>query len=530
MRYLVTAEEMRRYDANTIETLGIPGMVLMERAALAARDTVLRLQKERLQVDCSGAGITALILTGMGNNGGDGLALARLLAEKNITVTVWCVGDEAKASAQWKQQRHILKHYEVRFVSEPKAGEYTVLVDALFGVGLSREVTGIYAEAIEHFNSLKGYRLALDVPSGLCSDTGKVLGCAVKADRTITFGFGKRGLYLYPGCSYAGEIEVADIGISANSFLKDPPGMVCLDKTEDITRWMPARDSAGNKGSFGKVLLVAGSKGMAGAAVLSARAAYRVGAGMVKVLTDESNRVILQESVPEALYGTYADLEEGLGWADVIAVGPGLGKSEGAYHVLERVIAGSDKPLIIDADGLNLLAEHLELQRLLADATGLRAGGMHTELYTQRQVILTPHVGELARLTGLSVGQLKERLWEHGMALAGKLHVIVVAKDARTFTCAVDRPVCMNIYGNSGMATAGSGDVLTGILAGLWAQSGEAGDGFHTACLGVHIHAGAGDLAAAARGEHGCMAGDMAEAAGTVIKDAVDTAIKESVG
>lgn len=519
MRYLVTAEEMRHYDANTIERIKIPGMVLMERAALSARDTVLGIQREKLQSGGCDGTFTVLIMAGMGNNGGDGLALARLLAEAGLCVTIWCVGDEEKASAQWKQQRHILEHYRVSFVQEPVSDKYSVLVDALFGVGLSREVTGIYAKAVERFNRTEGFRLALDVPSGICSDTGRVLGCAVRADRTLTFGFGKRGLYLYPGCRYAGEVQVADIGISKNSFFGEIPGMFCLEKREDIRKGMPVRRGDGNKGTFGKVLLVAGSAGMAGAAVLSAKAAYRTGVGMVKVLTDESNRVILQETVPEALYGTYENLEESLGWADVIAVGPGLGRSPEAYRILERVIAGCRKALLIDADGLNLLAEHTRLQEMLAESTG--AGN--------RQVILTPHVGELARLTGLSIEQLKDNLWEHGMALAEKLHVTVAAKDARTFVCGTARPVCMNIYGNSGMATAGSGDVLAGIIAGLWAQSRGCADGFETACLGVCIHAAAGDLAAAKKGEYGCTAGDMAKEVAAVIKEAFETSEKENI-
>lgn len=509
MRYLVTAEEMRRYDANTIEKIKIPGMVLMERAALAARDAVL----ERL-----GKRGSVLILAGTGNNGGDGLALARLLSEAGVPVTVWCVGEEAKASAQWRQQRHILEHYEVRLVSAPDADAYTVAVDALFGVGLSREVAGAFAEAVKRFNALEGYKLALDVPSGICSDTGRVLGCAVRADETVTFGFAKRGLYVYPGCTFAGKVRVAGIGITEKSFCGERPGMFCLDGGEDVRSRIPVRQGAGNKGTFGKVLLIAGSFGMAGAAVLSARAAYRVGAGMVKVLTDERNRVILQEAVPEALYGTYDDLEESMAWADVIAVGPGLGRSKEAYRVLERVIAKSEKPLLIDADGLNLLAEHAELQRLLADAAASPQKAVREGCGEGRQVILTPHVGELTRLTGLPAAQLKEKLWEHGMSVAERLHVTLVAKDARTYTCAENRPVCMNLCGNSGMATAGSGDVLAGILAGIWAQSGGREDGFRTACLGVHIHAAAGDLVAAGKGEYGCMAGDMAEAAAGVMR------------
>ena len=517
MRYLVTAEEMRRYDTNTIERIGIPGMVLMERAALAARDMVL----EVLDGALSGGGRQTpevLVLVGVGNNGGDGLALARLLAEKGCSVTVWCVGDKSKASEQWTRQRHIIEYYGVRFCDTPVSEAYAILIDALFGVGLSREVTGEYAEAIRRFNSLKGYKLALDMPSGICSDTGSVLGCAVHADATITFGFGKRGLYLYPGCECAGTVQVADIGITERAFFDEMPKMFCLDAPEEALGLLPVRQGAGNKATFGKVLFIAGSDGMAGAAVLGARAAYRSGAGMVKVLTDERNRVILQETVPEALYGSYAEdreLEESFTWADVIVVGPGLGKAERARHCLKAAMEKSVKPLVIDADGLNLLAEERDLQELLA--------------VQRREVILTPHVGELSRLAGLSVAQLKEGLWQHAAALAERLHAVIVAKDARTFVCEAGKPVCMNIHGNSGMATAGSGDVLAGIIAGLWAQmavrdrqmavQGEYSEtAFWAACAGVRLHAAAGDAAAAKKGEYGCMAGDIAEAAAEVVQ------------
>lgn len=515
MRYLVTAEEMRRYDSNTTETIGIPGMTLMERAALAARDAVLETApgNGRLRV---------LILAGMGNNGGDGLALARLLEEAGAEASVWCVGKETGASAQWKLQRHILNHYRVSLGTGLPTGQFDVLVDALFGVGLSREVSGEYAEAVEIFNGLHGRRISLDVPSGICSDTGRVMGCAVKADTTVTFGFAKRGLYLYPGCDYAGEVRVADIGIGTRSFMNDPPGMFCMDPREDLRVGLPPRQAGGNKGTFGKVLMIAGSAGMAGAAVLSARGAYRAGAGMVKILTPEENRIIVQQAVPEALYGTADSLEESLEWADVVAVGPGLGKSGEAYRTLERAIAYGRKPLIVDADGLNLLAEHEELSRLLADSVRKSAAiGSWPE---QRQAILTPHVGELSRLTGLPLSRLKERLWDHASELSEKLGAVVVAKDARTFVCAKGQPICVNLSGNSGMATAGSGDVLTGILAGLWAQNRASEDGyaeaFRTACTGVLLHGAAGDAAAAGRSEYGCMAGDIADAAAAVIRGA----------
>lgn len=489
MKYLVTSEEMKTYDNNTIDKIGIPGVVLMERAALAVL-TQIEKYYSKAQKDARKTRI--LVLAGMGNNGADGLALARLLAEKEYSVDVRCVGGEEKASALWKQQREILRNYPVKIGTKIQDVEYTILVDALFGVGLSRAVEGEYADAIAAFNQKQGYKIAVDVPSGLDTDTGKVLGCVVKADLTVTFGFCKRGLVLYPGCECAGEVVTADIGITRQSFFEESPKMFCYD--ENVKALMPVRAENGNKGTFGKVLLVAGSENMAGAAIMAARAAYRAGAGMVKVITPSENRVIIQEAIPEALLGKEEELEESLRWADVVAVGPGIGKSEEAKKCLNDIISKSELPILIDADGLNLLAEDGKLQQLLAEKTG--------------DVILTPHVGELARLTGKTVSDVKEKLLFYATELSKRLQAIVVAKDARTFVCKEHQPVCVNIRGNSGMATAGSGDVLAGIIAALLAQGMCA---YEASCVGVYLHACAGDLAAEVLGEHGVMAGDIVE-------------------
>ena len=266
-------------------------------------------------------------------------------------------------------------------------------------------------------------------------------------------------------------------------------------KEQTPANLLPERKKDGNKGTFGKVLLVAGSLNMAGAALLAAKAAYRTGAGMVKVITPPENRIILQETVPEALLGTFEDLEKSLKWADVIALGPGMGKSDEAFYCLEKVLRLSEKPLLVDADGLNLLADHLQLMELMT-SQGLSG----------RSFVLTPHVGELSRLTGETVADLKENLPAWGRKLAKQLHAVVVAKDARTFICCEDQPICININGNSGMATAGTGDVLAGIIAGMLAQGKEP---FQAAVAGVRLHALAGDCVAKLHGEHGCMAGDL---------------------
>ena len=488
MKYLVTAAEMRRYDSNTIEKIGIPACVLMERAALAAAESI----PKREAGQKSGR---VLIMAGMGNNGGDGLALARLLSEKAYSVEVWCVGkDREKASVEWRRQEEILKHYPVAFTETPARDCYDVLIDALFGVGLSRKIEGEFAQAVEKYNQTEGFKIALDIPSGVDSDTGQIWGCAVRADKTVTFGFCKRGLALYPGCLYAGQVRVADIGISEASFLGEEPAMFAYD--EEPEKLLPKRREDGNKGTFGKVVLIAGSVNMAGAAVLAARAAYRSGAGMVKVITPEENRLIVQESVPEALLGTEEDLEEALRWADVAAVGPGIGTDERAERCLEKAVCDSGLPLIIDADALNLLAKNHTLQEKLAGQA--REG---------RKIVLTPHVGELSRVTNVMISELKRDLERYGRELAERLHAAVAAKDARTFICGEGRASCVNLTGSHGMATAGSGDVLTGIVAGLLAQGMSA---FDAASVGVYLHGLAGERAADRLGARACMATDIA--------------------
>lgn len=490
MKYLVTSAEMKKYDNNTIEKIGIPGMVLMERAALS----VLTFIEKRFHRE-KGKQIKVLVLVGMGNNGGDGLALSRLLWERGYHVSVWCVGDENKASDQWKLQKKILENYPVNIDTKAPEGEYTIWVDALFGVGLSREVQGDYWEAIQYFNGKEGYKIALDIPSGLDAGTGEVLGCAVKADATITFGFCKRGLVFYPGCEYAGSVITTDVGITEKSFFDEIPSMYFYDET--VEQILPVRAQDGNKGTFGKVLLVAGSVNMAGAAVLAAGGAYRAGAGMVKVITPSENREIIQSTVPEALFGTPEDLEESLKWADVVVIGPGIGQSEVAVKCMEMVV-NSTLPLMIDADGLNLLAKTPSLKDTIRKR--------------KEAVILTPHVGELSRLMGEEIATLKSNLPHYASKFAENLDVVLVAKDARTFVCATDRPICVNLRGNSGMATAGSGDVLAGVIGGLLAQRMEP---FEAAAVGVYVHACAGEMAAKQKGEHWVMAGDIAECIGS---------------
>ncbi len=511
MEYLLTAKEMQQYDAATIEKIGIPALVLMERAALAVYEEILK------ALGNTGFGSKkVLIMTGCGNNGADGLALARMLAEHGqyehpagvscvgnerekdcFQVAVVICGNQEKATDSWKTQYEILKHFPVQTGSKEPAGEYDILIDALFGVGLSRDITGEYADMIRRFHERKGFKVSVDMPSGIHSDSGRVMGCAFRADLTVSFAFAKRGLYAYPGCEYAGKVVVKKIGIGQQAFGQTSPGM--FRYTERPDELLPKRAVDGNKGTFGKVLLAAGNRNMAGAAILAAGGCYRAGAGMVKVLTRECNRLILQTAIPEALLCT-GDCYE---WPDVLAIGPGIGTDEWAYGVLCSFLKDSDLPLIIDADGLNLLSAHKELMELVSMQAG--AG---------RSIILTPHPGELARLCGITVAEVKENPIKIAMGLAQKLNCVIVSKDARTYICQDKKPVCMNTTGNSGMAVAGSGDVLTGVIAALLAQGMEP---FDAAAVGVYLHGSAGDLAAVRFGERGMTAVDLMKAVAEVI-------------
>lgn len=494
MRYLVNAGEMKQYDKNTIEILGIPGMVLMERAALETF-RVLR-EKGRIFTDAK-----VFLSAGYGNNGGDGLALARLLTIAGMKVFIKLVGSEEKATEQWVQQKAILEHFEVEFVTAPSLPSYDIIVDALFGVGLSRDLAGQFKEAVEELNSLQGYKVAMDLPSGIGSDDGSVKGVAFRADLTVTYGFEKIGLYLYPGCDYAGEVCCCDVGIPEKAFLDEMPGMFYLE--EDMEKLLPVRTGAGNKGTFGKALVIAGSYQMAGAAILCANACYRMGAGMVKVLGPSENREILQTSLPEAMLGGYHDLDDSLAWCDVICIGPGIGKSEDAKVVLRAVMMNSDKPLLIDADGINLLSLQTELLEALKQQT--LAG---------REIVLTPHMGEFKRIyeaafpgeVGITIQDIKAHIQQRGQKLAECLHCVIAAKDARTIVFREGKQKCLNFAGNSGMATAGSGDVLAGVITALMAQGENA---FMAACKGVRIHALAGDAGKRSVGEHGLMASDL---------------------
>ena len=512
-QYVVTASEMKRFDRNTIEKFHMPSLILMERAALV---TVEELMRSYGAKPCR-----ALVVAGCGNNGGDGLAVGRLLMLQGYDVTCVLLGSEDRCTEETTRQIGILREYGARIDSTIGNDEYDIVIDAIFGVGLSRPVEGACRKAIEWINKSGAYVCSVDIPSGIRADTGEVMGCAVQADLTVTYGFCKLGHIFYPGAGYAGSLVCRQMGIEEHSFLGEEPAWYTHAGTD--SRVLPERRPDGNKGTFGKVLLIAGSSKVAGAAMMAAKSAFRMGTGMVKIVTSENNRNSLMQYVPEAMLITYPgdiysaggmvseaektfinNLEEAEKWADCILVGPGIGTDDRAYELLRFSISESRMPLVIDADGLNILAGNKKLQGNLTDCC--RQG---------RTVILTPHLGEFARLYGCSVTEVKEHLTEYPLELSRRLQCIVVCKDARTVVVWSDgRRNYVNTTGNAGMATAGSGDVLAGMITGLLAQKMPGAD---AAVAGVYLHGIAGDLAAERETEVSMTATDIIER----IKDVV---------
>lgn len=481
MKPLVTKNEMKRVDGYSIETIGIPSAVLMEKAAMsvaeAVRDYCLRKEYSYPQQKI-------LVVCGTGNNGGDGVAVARILNEWGFLASVLLLGEETKATEETKYQLSIARRLEVEIQHETDFNEYTIIVDAIFGIGLSREITGNYREVIEKINQTKSWVCSVDIPSGIHADTGAVMGVAVKADLTVTFGIKKIGMVLYPGCDYANRVIVADIGFPKKAVESVCPKVFYLEPEDK--KMLPERKKDSNKGMYGRVLIIGGSKDMSGACYLSAKATYRTGAGLVKIMTEETNRIILQTQLPEALLATYKiedglDLKETvlkeLNWATVIVIGPGLGTKKHAEELLKTVLEHALVPVIIDADAINLLAQNQYLKELFQSKN------------RGEQFIFTPHLKEMSRLSGDSIDKIKANLVSYGMEYAKKEKICLVLKDARTIIS--DGVVAyINCSGNNGMSTGGSGDVLTGIIAGLLAQKAtllEAG------AFGVYLHGLAAD-------------------------------------
>lgn len=488
MQLWVNATQMKAADQYTIQKLEVPSLELMEHAAQACVQ-VLEDEKVDLSHVC--------VVCGSGNNGGDGFAIACILQNNRYSVETFCVGNPEHYTEETQEQMHRLQECGGKITyGMPQEDSYSVIIDAVFGVGLSRKVEGRYRQVIEQMNRMRGTKFAVDIPSGLSATTGCILGCAFKADYTVTFQLKKIGLELSQGRTMAGRVIVPDIGISTDFICEDQE--IVRTAGKDIYRKMlPDRPEDSNKGTYGRLLVIAGSKGMAGAAYLNAHAAYMTGAGLVRIYTSSDNREILQTLLPEAIITTYEEYNKEellslLTWADSVCIGSGLGMSRLSEKILKTVIEYVKVPCLIDADGLNLLAENNNYLNQMAE----------------RRFVITPHMKEMSRLTGISVEELKADRIQILKDFISRYRITCVLKDSRTLIASEEKGIRMNLTGNSAMAKAGSGDVLAGVISGWMVQGKEAED---AAELGTYIHGLSGDLAKFEKGVYSVMARDLIE-------------------
>jgi NAD(P)H-hydrate epimerase len=473
---LYSVAQARTLDRLAIER-GIPGGELMERAGRAAL-AVLRTRYPRAR--------RIAVVCGPGNNGGDGYVLARLAQEAGLEAAVLSLGGRPKGEAAAARARGEVAGITVREFSAEPLKQADVVVDALLGIGLKREVTGAWRDAVIVVNESLRPVLSLDIPSGLHADTGCVLGVAVRAQATVCFIGLKAGLFTGAGREYGGEIYFHDLAVPPDIY--DSVPMCARRLTENALRGiLPRRARDSHKGAAGHVLAIGGGPGMPGAARLAGEAAYRAGAGLVTLATHPDHAPAVNAARPELLaYGVKSpkDLKPLLARATVVALGPGLGQKAWAGALFRAALAGR-RPLVIDADGLNLL----------------------TKVRRRGDWVLTPHPGEAARLLNTSTAEIQNDRFRAARAIVARYGGVCVLKGSGTLIAGPgDEPIELCDRGNPGMASGGVGDVLTGVIAALRAQ----GLGPRAAArLGVWVHACAGDAAAAAGGEIGLLAGDL---------------------
>jgi len=505
--WLVTPEQMQELDRQTIQDAKIPGTTLMERAGTGV---VTHLLQHFGPVK----GKKVVVFCGKGNNGGDGLVVARLLQDKgaHLTVILMAPHKELSKDAQTMYRRlnkkikpsHILV-LPSQETMESLTQDAHILIDGLLGTGLSSSLRGPYSTAITAMNASNAYTVAVDIPSGLDSETGAILGTAIQADLTVTFGYPKIGLYVGNAIDQVGHIEVVDIGIPIE-YVKELKPQNHLLTPELVRPLIPRRPQSAHKGTFGHAGIVAGSPGKTGAPALAALGALRAGTGLVTVATPQTVAPIVESKLleimalalpetPEHLLGLEAHTVLLRFCEDKSAVGfgPGLGVSASITELLSQLLPQLDIPCVFDADALNNLASHLDIFSRM-----------------KQLPILTPHPGEMARLLGTTSSKLinEDRI---GIArkFATKHHVILVLKGANTVIADPHGQVAICPTGNPGMASAGMGDVLTGVITGFLAQGLTA---WNAARAGVYVHGLAGDLAALTMGEPGLIASDVISA------------------
>jgi NAD(P)H-hydrate epimerase len=499
---LVTSESMRAIDTECINNAGIPGLKLMENAGAGTVRFIEReigpLADKRITIVC-----------GKGNNGGDGFVIARELRARGAAVGVYLAGHrddvsgDARANLDRLGREGVIELADGRSIGElvQAMAKSDLVVDAVFGTGFEGVPRGLSGTVIGQFNLCGRPVLAVDVPSGLNATTGLAEGECVRATWTCTMGLPKRGFYLHPGREYVGEVHVVDIGVPPAVIeamgLKE--NVLTRDEAADL---LPDRPSEAHKGTFGKIVVVAGSVGYTGAAALASESALRSGAGLVTLGIPESLNDILEAKLTEVITRPLPEtgsralsadalpaVREMLAAADALALGPGLSRDPGTQKLVREIVSEVEIPCVVDADGLNALSP---------EAVGARTG--------TAPLVLTPHPGEMSRLAGRSIDDIQGRREDAARELAVKTRATVVLKGAATVTADSDGEAYLNPTGNSGLASGGTGDVLTGVVAALL---GRGLSGIDAGALAAYIHGEAGDAAAADVGEISMIAGDV---------------------
>lgn len=512
-----TSDEMRRCDTAATERYGIPGIVLMENAARGTVDAA-----ERLFGAAEGQWI--VLLCGKGNNGGDGFAMARHLVNRGAEVDVLLLGPDTASTGDAAANLSVLRVMEretrrlrVRLLSS--SAQLADLLhrrpawvgDAMLGTGLSSPVKGEIAELIEVLNSSPVPVLAVDVPTGIDADTGDVLGMAIEATHTLTMGGLKRGLLLRAGREHAGEVHLVDIGMPKQGFALEATGTCQLD-AGDVERWMPRRSLDVHKYQLGSVFVLGGSLGLTGAAAMASEAALRSGAGIVHCGVPASLNATMEMKLTEVMTLPFKETDAGsfslndydailerIHASTVTVLGPGISRHYETQNLVRRLIEHAQRPLVVDADALYALA-----------------GNMHILQQSHADLMLTPHMGEFARLVGQSKEDIDSKRIDLAQTFAVEFGVTLVLKGAPTVVATREGEVFINPTGNPGMATAGAGDVLSGIIAGFLAQGAGARE---AACCGVYLHGLAGDHARDIVGEYGLIATDIIRAFAEVLRD-----------
>src|SRR5665648_374342 len=500
---VVTSQQIREIDRKAIEENNLSGLILMENAGLRIFQSLkniypdLRLKK-------------IIIFAGSGNNGGDGFVVARHLYNYGAKVKVFLLTPFNKIKGEAEENLNIINKMRVELIEaettkleeiQKAIQNSDLIIDAILGTGLQGKVTGLKAKIIDLINIANKEVVAIDVPSGLDADTGKIEGPCIKAAHTITLALPKIGLLIFPGASYAGKITIEDIGIPSY-LLKNNKIKTNMVTKEIVKPLLPFRATYSHKGSFGKVLILAGSAGMTGAAYLASEAAMRSGAGIVVLGIPRSLNPIMEVKLTEVMTLPLAETEkQSLGEEaeetisklmknySVLGIGPGISRQAETQRLVRKIIEKSNIPLVVDADAIYALSE---------DPTILKK--------TKTPLVITPHPGEIAKLINKDVDYILNNQLDITREIAQKYGIVVVLKGARTIIANKEGETYINVGDNSGMATGGSGDVLTGIICSLIAQGA---DNFSAAITGVYIHTLAGDLARGIKGERGMIAGDI---------------------